>query len=105
MDAVALVFSLTDIDSLMHLHEHICGHMAQGIIDKTTLLYAVGNKCDLPDHIDRSTIDEVCSDLSISQFYYTSAKTSRYVQDFVERIADSIHRKRLLSTQKTCLVS
>jgi len=55
----------------------------------------IGNKCDLPNEVEKVGVEQLCERLQTKLFYSVSAKTGHNVSEAFDELIATIHRKQL----------
>ena len=54
----------------------------------------IGNKCDLPNEVEKIKVEQLCEQLQTKLFYSVSAKTGHNVMEAFQDVVTTIHNTR-----------
>ena len=85
-----LVYCVEDSYTFENLQKWI--EDASGHLCTESFVWAViGNKCDLPNEVEKIKVEQLCEQLKTKLFYSVSAKTGHNVVDAFQDVVTTIH--------------
>jgi len=92
-DGGLLVYCLEDNYTFENLQEWIDD--ASQHVNMDSFKWAlIGNKCDLPNEVEKSRVESRCEQLQTRLFYSVSAKTGHNVMKSFNDLISAIHKKQ-----------
>jgi len=92
-DGALLVYCLEDNYTFENLQEWIDD--ASNHVSMDTFKWAlIGNKCDLPNEVEKARVEARCEQLQTKLFYSVSAKTGHNVMKSFNDLIIAIHKKQ-----------
>jgi len=89
-----LVYCVEDAYTFENLQKWIDD--ASNHIKGETFVWAlIGNKCDLPNEVEKVGVEQLCERLQTKLFYSVSAKTGHNVSEAFDELIATIHRRQL----------
>ena len=88
-----LVYCIEDSYTFENLQKWI-EDASKHVLTESFVWAVIGNKCDLPNEVEKIKVEQLCEQLQTKLFYSVSAKTGHNVMEAFQDVVTTIHNTR-----------